>query len=171
MSQNPSTGLPVEDIDMIATWLVADRTRWLAGIVAGLFSGVLALGVAGVLSYINELEFLYPLKLMATPILGLEATDYSAGFFTILTGFIFFESMCALWGFVYAHFVKTNSLGSLLAMGAVWGFFSWVFEWNLFLHSVKPILYAGVPASAALLVCMVYGVSMSSVAFFDRSLR
>ncbi len=163
--------LPPEDIDLVANWLVFDRVRAVAGVLTGLFAGVLALAVAGALAVMNGMEFLYPVKLMATPVLGFAATEYSAGFLTLVTGFIVFQFMCTFWGFVYSHFVKTDALGPLLAMGAVWGFFSWVFEWNLFLHAEKAIVYSGVSPSAALLVCMVYGVSMSSLAFFNRVLR
>ncbi|MGK5085558.1 hypothetical protein WDW37_19900 [Bdellovibrionota bacterium FG-1] len=163
--------LPPEDIDLVATWLVADRVRWAAGIAAGLFAGFLAMAVAAVVAVASGMEFVYPAKLMATAILGWEATDYSSGISTVLVGFGLFEVASAFWGFIYAHFVKTNALGSLLAMGAVWGFFSWVFEWNLFLHSVKPILYSGVGPGVAFLICMTYGVALTSVAFFDRVFR
>lgn len=163
-------GLPPEDIDLVATWLVADKTRWVAGILAGLFAGVIALAFAGVLAAASGMEFLYPVKLMGTPILGFDATDTRSGFGAVLVGFLLFEAVSAFWGFVYAHFCKTNALGSLLAMGAVWGLFSWIFEWNLFLHAVKPILYSGVGPGPAFLVCMVYGVSLTSVAFFYRAL-
>jgi hypothetical protein len=37
-------GLPVEDIDLVATWLDADKVRFAAGIAAGLFAGLVALG-------------------------------------------------------------------------------------------------------------------------------
>ena len=163
--------LPPEDINLVATWLVADRVRWMAGIAAGLFAGVMALVIAGVMSTAAGMQFLYPFKLAATPFLGWEATDYAAGMGTVLVGFLGFEAVSAFWGFIYGHFVKTSSLGGLLAMGAVWGFFSWVFEWNLFLHSVKPILYSGIGAAPAFLVCMVYAVSLTSIAFFDRAFR
>jgi hypothetical protein len=172
MQHNSAThGLPPEDIDLVATWLDADKTRWVAGLIAGLFAGVMALAVAGVLAAAGGMQFLYPVKLMATWVLGYGATDIAGGMGPVVIGFIVFEAVSAWWGFIYAHFVKTNNLGSLLAMGAVFGFFSWVFEWNLFLHAVKPILYSGVGPAPAFLVCMVYGVSLTSVAFFDRALR
>jgi vacuolar-type H+-ATPase subunit I/STV1 len=170
-SRAAETGLPPEDIDLVATWLDADRVRFAAGISAGLLAGILALAVAGVMSVAGGQQFTYPAKLMATFLLGWDATDLNAGIGTVLTGFVIFEVVSAFWGFIYGHFVKTNNLGSLLAMGAVFGFFSWVFEWNLFLHSVRPILYSGVGAGPAFLVCMVYGVALTSVAFFDRAFR
>ena len=163
-------GLPPEDINLVATWLVADKTRWAAGILAGLFAGVVALAFAGVMAAASGSEFLYPIKLMATPVLGYDATDLRSGAGSVIVGLALFEIVSAFWGFIYAHFIKTNALGSLLAMGAVWGFFSWVFEWNLFLHAVKPILYSGVGAAPVFFVCMVYGVSLTSVAFFHRAL-
>ena len=172
MSQNHnSVGLPPEDIDMVATWLQADRTRWMAGVITGAIAGCIALIVAGILAVMNGSEFVYPIKLMATMVLGFEATDLTAGLSTLVVGFLVFEAITAFWGFVYSHFVRAQSFGGLFVMGAVWGFFSWVFQWNLFFHSFKPILYSGVEASAAFVVCMAYGLSMSLIGSIDRALR
>lgn len=166
-----SHGLPPEDIDLVATWLVADKTRWIAGVAAGLFAGLVALSFAGVLALTGGMEFLFPVKLMASAILGPYATELGAHPRAVIAGLVFTEALAALWGFVYAHFIKTNALGALLAMGLVWGVFGWIFHWNLYFHSIKPILAANISPAAAFPVFLVWGLSLTSVAFFDRALR
>lgn len=164
-------GLPVEDVDLVAGWLVADKTRWAAGIAAGLFAGVVALGLAGVLAVSGGMEFWFPIKLMATPIVGSAATEYGFNVGSIVAGLIFVEALAAFWGFVYSHFVKTDSLGALLAMGVVWALFGWIFHWNLYFASFRTVYAAHVSSGAAFPVFLAYGVSLTSVAFFDRAFR
>jgi hypothetical protein len=166
-----SQGLPPEDIDLVATWLVADKSRWIAGIAAGLFAGLVALGFAGVLAVAGGMEFLFPTKLMGSTILGPSATELGAHLSAVLVGLLFTEVLAAFWGFVYAHFIKTNALGALLAMGVVWGVFGWIFHWNLYFHSIKSILAANISPAAAFPVFLVWGLSLTSVAFFDRAFR
>jgi hypothetical protein len=166
-----SHGLPPEDIDLVATWLVADKARWMAGIAAGLLAGLLAMGFAGVLSVAGGMEFTFPLKLMGSAILGPHATELGPNLGAVITGLLLVEALAAFWGFVYAHFVKTNVLGSLLAMGLVWGVFGWIFHWNLYFHSIKTILTANISAAAAFPVFLVYGLSLTTVAFFDRAFK
>jgi hypothetical protein len=163
--------LPIEDVNLVETWLQADKVRWAAGIFAGLFAGIVALGFAGVLASAGGMEFLFPVKLMGTAIVGASATEYGPNPSGVIAGLLLVEALAAFWGFVYAHFVKTNSLGALLAMGLVWGAFGWIFHWNLYFHSIKTILASEVSAGAAFPVFMAYGVSLTSVAFFDRIFR
>lgn len=171
MNNSELNDLPIEDIDMIATWLVADKVRWLAGIAAGLFAGVVALGFAGVLATAGGMEFWFPVKLMGTWIVGSAGTEIGPNYGNIFAGLVVVEALAAFWGFVYAHFIKTNSLGALLVMGLVWGVFGWIFHWNLFFHSVRTILASNVSPAAAFPVFLVYGLTLTSVAFFDRAFR
>jgi hypothetical protein len=108
---------------------------------------------------------------MGTAILGPTATEIGTNMNGVFAGLFLVEALAAFWGFVYAHFVKTNSLGALLAMGLVWGVFGWIFHWNLYFHSIKTILYAQVSPGAAFPVFLAYGLSLTSVAFFDRAFR
>lgn len=163
--------LPVEDINLVATWLEADKVRWAAGIAAGLFAGLVALGFAGILAMAGGMEFWFPVKLMGTAIIGPYATELGPNFSGIFAGLVLVEVLGAFWGFVYAHFVKTSSLGALLAMGLVWGVFGWIFHWNLYFHSIKTILASNVSPAAAFPVFLAYGLSLTSVAFFDRAFR
>lgn len=171
MSANNNFTAESGDINIVELWLRRDNARWMAGIAAGIVAGLVALVFAMVLSSIGGREFFFPAKLMATSILGAQATEFNAGFGTVLAGLIVYEALCAFFGFVFAHFTATNSLPALLGVGLAWGAFSWIFIWNLFLQSFSTFLNAGVGSGAVFFVCMVYGVALTSVAFFDRALR
>lgn len=159
------------DLNIVAIWLRKDPKRWVAGILAGLLAGAIAAGVSAVISVMGGYQALFAVKLLATPILGPGATDVASGMVAIVTGVIVWEAICAFFGFVFAHFTGTNSLGALLPMGLVWAAFSWVFLWNLFFQSWRPIFVAQISAWVVMPVCLAYGLSLSSVAFFDRMFR
>ncbi len=158
------------DINVVEIWLRKDPKRWIAGVMAGIFAGTVALAVAMIIAVVAGHEIWYPAKLMATGLLGPSATVTGFNLGPILAGIIVLDLICVFWGFVYAHFTGTNNMNALLAMGVVWGTFSWIFVWNLFLQSVKPINWAHIPPSAAFPVCLAYGLSLASVAFFDRAM-
>jgi hypothetical protein len=159
------------DLDMVALWLRKDPKRWIAGLASGLFAGAVAMAFAAIFAQIGGFDLLFPAKLFGAILLGPGATDTTSGMGAALTGFILFEAICAFFGFVYSHFVATNASGSLLAMGAVWGIFSWIFLWDLFFQSFAVIRFSGITPGIALPICMAYGLSLASVAFFDRMLR
>jgi len=157
--------------NLVEIWLRRDPTRWFAGALAGLFAGAVAMLVSvGITSSFSNYEPWFPIKLMGTIALGASSTEIgqSQG---IIAGILVFEILSLFWGFVYAHFTGTNRLFALLPMGLVWGIFSWIFLWNLFLQSVKPIVAAHVPTACVLLICVTYGLTLSSVSVFDRILR
>jgi hypothetical protein len=158
------------DGNIVALWLRKDPTRWVAGIFAGAFAGAIALTVACFLAQSSGKEFWFPAKLLSTFILGSVGTDnhLTKG---LIVGLLVWEALAVFWGFVYSHFVATNAIGGLLPMGLVWGIFLWIFNWNLYLQSVLPIRWAAVPSGAAILICVIYGLSLSSVGFFDRVFR
>ena len=156
------------DGNIVAPWLQIELGRWIAGIFAGALAGLIAMALAMVVSASAGMEFWFPIKLMSTPILGTVGTDNRVMTGAIV-GFIVWEAIAMFWGFVYSHFVSTRAFGGLLAMGLVWGIFLWVFNWNLYYQSFKPILWSATPSSAAILICVVYGLSLSSVGFFDRN--
>lgn len=158
------------DVNMVALWTSVDKTRWAAGLISGWVAGAIAMSVAGAIAVTHGFQFVFPVKLLGTILLGAQATAYdsSAGLVAglIMTGFIF-----GLWGFVYGHFVRSNSLAAMLGMGFTWGAFLWVFNWNLMLHSFKAISAAEVPSSAAFFTCMAYGFGMSVISVIDPMLR
>lgn len=160
------------DMNMVATFLVADPVRWVAGVVAGAFAGVIALVLAMIMASAAGYEFLFPAKLMGTILLGAEATASDAGVAPVIVGFVIFELVAMLWGFVFGHFTRaTNALPALLGVGLAWAAFSWVFIWCLFLQSFRPIFVANLNYGAAIPVCLAYGLGLTSVAFFDRMIR
>jgi hypothetical protein len=56
-------------------------------------------------------------------------------------------------------------------MGLTWGAFSWIFLNNLFSPSFLDIRALRIPNGAAFFVCLVYGVALTSVAYFDQAVR
>ncbi len=163
-----------KDTDIVAIWLKKDPKRWLAGALAGVFAGLMALIFASVLASLAGYEFWFAGKILAIPFLGGAATELGlsgAGFKSFLIGVLAFETLAAFWGVIYAHFTGTNALGPLLGMGLTWGAFSWIFLNNLFSPSFFEIRALAIPNSAAFFVWMVYGVALTSVAYFDRAVR
>jgi hypothetical protein len=157
--------------NLVEMWLRRDPVRWISGVLAGLLAGVIAMSVAGALACAFGFEAWFPVKLMGTVILGPSATETGNGMKSIYAGGAVVEGICLFFGFVYAHFTGTNRIGPLLAMGLVWGVFSWIFIWNLFLQSFRSIFVAAVPSSLAFPVCIAFGLSLASVSLFDRMLR
>jgi hypothetical protein len=141
------------DINLVALWTSVDKVRWAAGIVSGAIAGAIAMIVGGIISTAHGLEFVFPIKLLGTVLLGNTATAYNntSG---LLAGLIVLGFLSMLWGFVYGHFVRSNAAAAMLGMGFTWGAFSWIFIWNLFLHSFKAISASEVPSTAAFFVCM-----------------
>lgn len=156
------------DINLVATWLTFDLPRLIAGWMAGIFAGVVALAFAGVLSRAGGLEFLYPLKLSATPLMGNMAETTGAHLTPVIIGAMLVLGICSVLGAVYAHFTQTNKLLPLLGAGVMWGNFSWIFINNLFSKSFLDIRTAAVPPGAAFFITLVFGLSLCSIRIFDR---
>jgi hypothetical protein len=159
------------DPNLVALWLQADPIRWVSGAVAGILAGAIGLAFAMLLGVLGGMELWFPAKLMASILIGAHATDFGFNLPTILLGIVFVEVVTAFLGIIYAHFTATNSLNALVPMGLVWGIFSWIFIWSLFMRSFQTILAADIPSGAAFPVCVVFGLSLASVSFIDRALR
>jgi hypothetical protein len=156
------------DMNLVEHWVKKDPSRWAAGLFAGIFAAVMAAVVGGIVAEIAGYAFLFPVRLMAAIPLGASATDTAFGSTAVILGAGVLGLICVFFGIAYAHFVPSNRPGPLLAMGAVWGIYSWIFVWNLFLPAFRVIRDAQIPSGAALPVCMVYGLSLASVSFFHR---
>jgi len=154
----------------VTNWLRRDPIRWISGGLAGLFAAALAMALAMYFAQSSGFQSSFPIKLFGTILLGPHATDVdlSEG---IVSGAILVGSVSAFLGMVFAHFVYTNAMGALLAMGLVWGLFSWVFIFNLFLQSFNTIFVAQISPSVAFPICVLFGLALSSVALFDRLIR
>jgi hypothetical protein len=159
------------EMNLVDKWSRIDPTRWIAGVMAGILAMVIAMVLAGVFAKAGGMDFLFPVKLMATPIMGASATEFAAGIGAIIVGAIVLAFIGGFWGFVYSHFVFSNSMSALLPMGLVWAIYLWIFNWNLYLQSFKTISVTDLPRSLVFFVCLAYGFSLSSVTFFDRAIR
>lgn len=160
-----------EDMNLVEMWLRKDPVRWIAGALAGLFACVLMTVFAMILSGVFGNEVWFPMKVAALPVLGGSATEFGFHLRPILIGLAVQGGLCAFLGVIYAHFTGTNSLPALLGMGFVWGAFSWIFIFNLFVQSFTDVRAANLSPAAAFPIMMVFGLSLTSVAFFDRALR
>ena len=159
------------EMNLVAEWTRVDPIRWVSGILAGLLAGAVAMLVAGVIATWGGFEFWFPIKLMATPILGSTATEIGMNLGPIIVGLMVIEFLAVFWGVIYSHFVYSNNTGPLLAMGLVWGVYLWIFNWNLYFQSFKTISVTNLPRSWVMVVCLSYGLSLSTVRFFDRAFR
>jgi hypothetical protein len=159
------------EYNLVEIWLRWDPARWAAGVLASLFAAALTMATAMVVANLAGYEIWFPLKLMATPVLGSVATEIGWNNQSICSGALVITSICLFWGVIYAHFTGTTSLKALLPMGLVWGAFSWIFLWNLFFQSFKTIRAAQMSSGALFPVCMVYGLGLASVAIFEPLFR
>ena len=173
MTNHPSAhdqGLPAHDIDMIAHWVRLNPVRLIAGALGGVFSSWVALIFAMILLNVSGGEPTYAPKLLAAVLLGSEATEISAGMGTVVTGVVLLSVLCAFLGAVFSHFVYTNKFKPMLMMGLVWGTFSWIFIWCLFLPSFNAILWAKVSAGPVFFVCLLFGAALTSIRFIYSAL-
>lgn len=160
------------DIDMIAIWLRKDPTRWIAGVITGIFAGVVGLIVSGIFAAAGGVrEFMFPFKVAALPFVGPTATAFDAGAGVILAGLLFTSLLCGFWGFVFSHFVWSKRAGTLLVMGLVWGSFSWIFWGNLYLQSIPSFHQAHISSAMMLPMCFGYGLALSALAVIDPMIR
>ena len=160
-----------QDIDLIAMWVRFDPKRWFAGALAGFTAGLILAAVAMAIAAAGGLEIWYPLKLAALPLLGGGATAVGSATPGLLVGFIAHELISVLLGMVYAHFTVKNYMPALLGAGVTWGLFSWIFLSNLFFQSFPDVYAADFPRGPALLCNLIFGISLTSVAGFDRMFR
>jgi hypothetical protein len=114
------------------------------------------------------LEAFYPVKIPAIPLLGAEAMVLGPQLSALVTGLAVHLLLSAVLGIAYAHFTVTNTLLPLLGAGFVWGTFSWIFIFNLFIQSFTEINALQLPRGPALFVCLAFGFALSSVRWFDR---
>ncbi len=159
------------DSNLVDKWLRFDPVRWVSGIISGVFAGFVAAGVASIVAKSMGLGSLFPLKYMALPVLGAGALESGFHLSAVIAGAAVLMSICGFWGLIYSHFTFTNAKGSLFGMGIAWGLFSWIFLNNLYSPSFRDIFAVQFSNWWALLFCLTYGVSLMSVAFFDRFFR
>lgn len=156
---------------MVAYWEKIDHYRLLAGALTGLIGGIITVFIALFLSAYWGLESLYPIKLFATICMGSSATELGDRTDVLLTGGLVIFGLFSILGLIFSHFVFARSIFGLFWMGIVWGIFSWIFIWNLFLQAFKPILNSGVNSSSVLLLCLIYGSSLLMLKWIEPLVR
>ncbi|MBY0471883.1 hypothetical protein K2X30_12010 [bacterium] len=172
MSSTPSNAdITGEESDIVEMWMHIDKTRWVAGAMAGIFAGLVMMGVAMVFSVVGGMEFWFPVKFVAVPFLGASAMEYGMQMGAIVTGLVFHFLLSIVLGMIYAHFTITNKFWPLMGAGFTWGTFSWIFMNNLFIQAFRDISAIHVSKGAAFFVDLAFGFSLVSVAMFDRMLR
>ncbi|MCC7442529.1 MAG: hypothetical protein IT285_12905 [Bdellovibrionales bacterium] len=155
---------------LVERWTQKDAIRWAAGAAAGLLAGLAMLVFAMVVSAAMGGDAWAPAKIAAVPFLGGEAMAFgnSTG---LLAGIVLHELLALVLGVLFAHFAFTNSPPALLGLGLAWGIFSWIFLTNLFFSAWREVLAQELHVGAGFFACLVFGISLSSVAFFDKMLR
>jgi len=160
---------PVEEgeMDLVATWLIFDLPRTIAGAISGIFAGLVAWIFAGFLAKAGGYEFWMPFKVPATTVLGRDALTYGLTH-AIVIGTLIHCTICAVLGMVYSHFVKSNRWDALLGLGFMWGTLSWIFINNLFVPSFLNVREIELPNGPAFFVLLVFGLLLASLKIFDR---
>ncbi len=159
------------EVNLVEIWLRRDKKRWLAGALGGLFAGIASLAFAMGLCLMAGSDVWMPIKAAALPILGGPALNWGLHWDAILTGFALYEFIAMFLGVIYAHFTGTNHLGALLGVGFSFGCFSWIFIGNLFSASFRDVHVADLHKGGTFFVCIVFGIALCSVAFFDKAVR
>ena len=159
------------DFNLVEIWIRRDPVRWMAGAFAGLFAALVMWLTTALMARTCGNEGWFLLKAFAIPLLGGKAMAFGFHPQAIFTGAVLFGLLAAFLGVIFAHFTGTNRAKPLLAMGVVWGCFSWIFLNNLFSSSFREVFALQVPKGYALGAWMAFGIAMASVSFFDRLFR
>lgn len=160
-----------EDFNLVELWLQKDPVRWVAGAISGLIAGGVSIVIGGLIATKAGNEFLFPVKLIGTIPIDSFATEYGMHPLRFAVSLGFYEALAAFAGIFYAHFTRTEKTGFLLSMGATWGIFTWIFWWNLYFQSFRTISDARIPPSAALAICLAYGLSLAVIKVVDPIFR
>jgi hypothetical protein len=155
------------EMDLVATWLVFDLPRTIAGAMAGVFASLVAWVFAGFLATVGGYEFWMPFKVPAAPILGRDALTLGMTP-AILVGVIVLAIVGGILGMIYSHFIKSNRMDALLGAGVMGGTFSWIFINNLFIRSFLNVREMELPNGPAFFVLLVFGFTLASLKIFDR---
>jgi hypothetical protein len=163
---NPDT-IPGE-FNVVALWTNFRAARLRAGIMAGIFAGVMMQIFGMIFSAAKGMDITTGFRIAALPVLGNEAMAYgtSAG---IAVGLSVFFVLTSFLGMTYAHFTGTNHLGNRFGIGLTWGAYAWIFITCLFCPAFPHYYEAEIPRGPMFFAWMVFGLSLMSVAWFDKN--
>ncbi len=155
------------EYNLVQMWVNPRAARIVAGILAGLFAAAVMVIFGMIYCGLKGFDLTAPMRIAALPFLGRSALEFgnSKG---IVVGLLAHGALSAFSGAVYAHFTGVNHLKALWGMGVTWAAFSWVFITNLFLPSCQAYREAQIPSGVMFFAWIVFGLSLSSVAMFDR---
>ena len=162
---NPDT-VPGE-YNVVALWTNFRGARLRAGIFAGIFAGLMMQLFGVLFCAIKGDDLAKPFKISALPFLGNSALAYGSTQ-GLVVGLIAFYVLVSFLGMVYAHFTGTNHRGNRFGVGITWGVFGWVFITCLFSPAFRSYYEAEIPRGPMFFAWLVFGVSLMSVAWFDK---
>jgi hypothetical protein len=149
-------------------WSQWRTPRIIAGVFAGIVAGT-AMQIAGMIyCSIRGWDIFMPGKISALPWLGREALQFGS-VHALVVGLIAFYALAIVLGMAYAHFTGNNHRGVRFGMGVVWATWGWVFITCLFSPSFQAYQEADIPRGAMFFAWLVFGLSLSSVAWFDKN--
>jgi hypothetical protein len=162
---NPDS-LPGE-YNVVELWAKFRGERIKAGVLAGIFAGIMMQVFGMIYCAAKGMDLTTPMRISALPILGNAAMTYGAGA-GIAVGLLMFFILAIVLGTTYAHFTGTNHKWNRFGVGLTWGAYSWIFITCLFSPAFQSYHEADIPRGPMFFAWMVFGVSLMSVAWFDK---
>ncbi|NDF15436.1 hypothetical protein EB061_08960 [bacterium] len=155
------------EYNVVALWTQFRPERIKAGVFAGIFSGLVMQIFGMIYCAVVGRDWTTPMRISALPLLGNSALAYDnpAG---IAVGLIMFFLLTVVLGTTYAHFTGTNHKWNRFGVGLTWGAYSWIFITCLFSPAFRSYEEAEIPRGVMFFAWMVFGISLMSVAWFDK---
>ncbi|MBS1959423.1 MAG: hypothetical protein JST80_08130 [Bdellovibrionales bacterium] len=167
-SRNFNPGSLEGEYNLVETFCNFRAVRLKAGVLAGIFAGVMMIIFGMIYCATQGIDITAPMKIAGLPILGNEALQYGSAK-AIIVGLAAFFAYSIFHGMTYAHVTGKNHKGALFGMGLTWAAWSWVFVTCLFMPAFQHYYEAEIPRGVMFFAWIVWGQSLRSVAWFDKS--
>lgn len=143
-------------------------SRLKAGVLAGIVAGI-AMQIFGMIYCASQgIDITAPMKIAGLPILGNAAMAYGSTT-GIVVGLLAFFAYSIFHGMSYAHVTGGNHKGALFGIGLTWAAWSWIFVTCLFMPAFRSYYEAEIPRGVMFFAWIVWGLSLQSVKWFDKS--
>lgn len=163
---NPDT---VEgEYNVVALWTSFRLRRIIAGMLAGIVAAFMMELFGVIFCALNGVDLTMPMRIAALPIIGRDALEIASAT-GMIVGVTAHAVLSMILGAVYAHFTGMNKIGALFGIGLTWAAWGWVFITCLFMPSFRAYHEAQIPAGLMFFAWIVFGLSLMSVAIFDRN--
>lgn len=159
------------EFNLVEIWLRKDPVRWVAGVMAGLFAALVMLMSTVICAKMHHSDPLFLIKAFAVPFFKGAAMEEGFHLPVIMAGATTYILLSAVLGVFYAQMTGTNHMGGLFGVGITWGAFAWVFINNLFSGAFRETIALNLNKGAGFFAWMLFGISLMSVAAFDRMFR